>query len=159
MRSGPPFSPSNGLVLLVPRIVPPCFESPRTACRSRVMKSSSTSPRHPCRKPTSSASCESTPLSTAPRMTAFKPGESPPLVSMPIFIRLTPEICCGPVSGESRARGSRARLSTGDLEVALLVVAAGRQRVVAYNLQVGAEALERRGQHDGRGQGTNLVGD
>ncbi len=47
MFSGPPFSPSNGLVRLEPRIVPPWRDSPRTLCRSSGMMSPSTTPRHP----------------------------------------------------------------------------------------------------------------
>ena len=86
MFSGPPPSPSNGLVRLEPRMVPPCFERPRTSWRWIGMKSPSTTPFQPQRKPTNSASCEMTPFSTDPRMTAFRPGQSPPLVRIPIFM-------------------------------------------------------------------------
>src|SRR6218665_2545299 len=50
--------------------------------------SPSTTPRHPHRNPTNSAPCEITPFRTAPRITALSPGQSPPLVKIPIFM------CC-----------------------------------------------------------------
>src|SRR6218665_1413428 len=50
--------------------------------------SPSTTPRHPHRNPTNSAPCEITPFKTAPRITALRPGQSPPLVKIPIFM------CC-----------------------------------------------------------------
>ena len=47
MFSGPPFSPSKGFVRDEPRMVPPARESPRTLCRSTVMRSPFTTPRQP----------------------------------------------------------------------------------------------------------------
>lgn len=92
MFSAPPRSPSYGFVRLVPRIVPPTFDSPFTSCRVSGMKSPSTSPRHPSRIPTNSRSYEVVPLSTMPRMTALRPGQSPPLVRMPIFMLVPSDV-------------------------------------------------------------------
>src|SRR6218665_1543255 len=87
MASGPP-PPSNGFVREDPRMVPPCFERPRTSQRVMGIVSPSTTPRHPHRNPTNSAPCEITPFKTAPRITALRHGQSPPLVKIPIFM------CC-----------------------------------------------------------------
>src|SRR3546814_16166136 len=86
MFSAPPRGPSYGLVRLVPRIVPPTFDGPFTSWRVRGKKSASTTPRHPSRMPTNSLSYVVVPLSTTPRMTALSPGQSPPLVRMPILL-------------------------------------------------------------------------
>src|SRR5947209_5487024 len=47
---------------------------------------SSSGPRHPSRNPTSASPYSSTPLRTTARMTALRPGQSPPPVSIPIRI-------------------------------------------------------------------------
>ncbi len=85
MRSGPPPF-SNGFVREVPRIVPPCFEMPMTWARPRGMVSPSTTPFQPLRKPTNSRPYRFVPVKTAERITALRPGQSPPLVRMPILI-------------------------------------------------------------------------
>ena len=84
MFSGPPWGPSNGLVREVPRMVPPSRARPRTLWRGSSMMSPSTTPRQPSRKPTNSWPKDLMPCSTAPRITALSPGQSPPLVISPI---------------------------------------------------------------------------
>src|SRR6266702_191248 len=80
----PDAAPSpSGLVRDEPRIVPPRGRMPRTACTSRVMVSPSSGPRHPSRNPVNSYPCSSAPVRTMARMTAFRPGQSPPPVRTP----------------------------------------------------------------------------
>ena len=69
-------------------MVPPCLEMPITWGRPRGMVSPSTTPRQPPLKPTNSMPCSFVPVNTAARMTALRPGQSPPLVKIPIFIRV-----------------------------------------------------------------------
>ena len=67
----------------VPRIVPPRCRMPRTASRSSGRKRPSISPSQPSRMPTTSAPCCRA-RATAPRITAFSPGQSPPAVRSPM---------------------------------------------------------------------------
>src|SRR5690606_25039905 len=53
-------------------------------------------PFQPSRNPTNSRPCTCTPVSTTPRMTALRPGASPPPVRMPIAIRPLCTVSCGP---------------------------------------------------------------
>src|SRR5258708_32297126 len=78
-------SPS-GLVRDVPRIVPPRGRMPRTAWTSRGTVSPSSGPRQPSRNPTNSYPYSCTPLRTTARMTAFRPGQSPPPVRTPTLM-------------------------------------------------------------------------
>src|SRR3954451_4204165 len=80
--STPPSS-LYGLVRLVPRIVPPRGRIPDTSRRPGPRTAPSTSPRQPSRIPTQSQPAASA-LRTTARMTALRPGQSPPPVSMPI---------------------------------------------------------------------------
>ena len=73
----------SGLVRDDPRIVPPRGRMPRTAWTSRGTVSPSSGPRHPSRNPTNSRPYSSTPLRTTARITAFRPGQSPPPVRTP----------------------------------------------------------------------------
>ena len=80
----------NGFVLEVPRIVPPRGRMPRTAWMSRGIVSPSSGPRHPSRNPTNSSPYSCTPLRTTARITALRPGQSPPPVRTPT--RMAPTI-------------------------------------------------------------------
>ena len=82
-RSGPPSTP-YGLVREVPSTVPPRGRIPRTARRSIGTVSFSRTPRQPSRKPTISSPCSPITLRTTARMTALRPGQSPPPVRMPM---------------------------------------------------------------------------
>src|SRR5581483_4986117 len=79
----------NGLVRDDPRIVPPRGKMPRTAWTSRGMVSPSSGPRHPSRNPTNSRPYSCTPLRTTARITAFRPGQSPPPVRTPTRMAIT----------------------------------------------------------------------
>src|SRR3954453_15840082 len=79
--STPPSS-LYGFVRLVPRIVPPRGRIPETSRSERSRNVPSTRPRQPSTMPTQSQPSASE-LRTTARMTAFKPGQSPPPVSMP----------------------------------------------------------------------------
>ena len=68
----------------VPRIVPPRCRIPRTASRSRGRTRPSIRPSHPSRTPTTTASCRSFARATTPRITALRPGQSPPAVRIPM---------------------------------------------------------------------------
>src|ERR1700736_1861157 len=57
---------------------------PRTACTSSAIVSPSSGPRQPSRNPTNSSPWTWTPLRTTARMTAFRPGQSPPPVRTPM---------------------------------------------------------------------------
>src|SRR5215470_7265881 len=78
-------SPS-GLVRDEPRIVPPRGRMPRTAGMSSGTVSPSSGPRQPSRKPMNSYPNSVTPRRTTARITAFRPGQSPPPVSTPTRI-------------------------------------------------------------------------
>jgi hypothetical protein len=75
MLAAPPLGPSNGFVREVPRMVPPCLEIPRTLSLGSSSTSPFTTPRHPSWNPTKVWPWALMPLSTAPRMTAFSPGQ------------------------------------------------------------------------------------
>src|SRR3989441_4113153 len=84
--SGPFAGFLNGLVREVPRMVPPRWSVPLVASRVRRSCSGGSSrPRHPSRIPITSSPCCS-PLRTTARITALRPGQSPPPVSTAIFI-------------------------------------------------------------------------
>ena len=78
-----PFSILNGLVREDFRIVPPRGRMPRTCATPSSVVTFSSGPRQPSRKPTNSKPYSVTPLRTMARMTAFRPGQSPPPVSTP----------------------------------------------------------------------------
>src|SRR5437588_9933234 len=83
--SAPP-SFLKGLVRLVPRMVPPRWRMPLVASRvSRSCWGGSSKPRQPSRMPITSRPCCS-PRRTTARITALRPGQSPPPVSTAIFI-------------------------------------------------------------------------
>src|SRR6266849_3611816 len=83
--SGPLAGFLNGLVREVPRMVPPRWRMPLVA--SRVSRSCS--PRQPSRIPITSSPCCS-PRRTTARITALRPGQSPPPVKTAIFINAPP---------------------------------------------------------------------
>jgi hypothetical protein len=86
--SGPPGS-LKGLVREVPMIVPPMWMIPETILTSRSIGEGSSSPFHPLRSPTTRELSVSDFRTTA-RITAFRPGQSPPPVKTPIFIAGAP---------------------------------------------------------------------
>ena len=86
--STPP-SRLNGFVREVPRMVPPRWRMPETDCRFSRKWFPSMSPRHPSRMPTNSKPWLS-PRRTTARMTAFRPGQSPPPVRIATFISTGP---------------------------------------------------------------------
>src|SRR5438132_4712168 len=76
----------NGFVRLVPRIVPPRGRMPLVASRvSRKWSGGSIRPRQPSRTPITSRPCCS-PRRTTARITALRPGQSPPPVRTAIFM-------------------------------------------------------------------------
>src|SRR6266702_4412328 len=84
--SGPLAGFLNGLVREVPRMVPPRWRIPLVASRvSRSCRGGSSRPRQPSRIPITSRPCCS-PRRTTARMTALRPGQSPPPVKTAIFI-------------------------------------------------------------------------
>src|SRR5882762_7188463 len=84
--SGPLAGFLNGLVREVPRMVPPRWRMPLVASRvSRSCSGGSSRPRQPSRIPITSSPCCS-PLRTTARITALRPGQSPPPVRTAIFI-------------------------------------------------------------------------
>src|SRR3954447_7348698 len=86
MTSGPS-SRLNGLVRDERRIVPPRGRMPRVESSVSSIESASSGPRQPSRKPRISWPWWRVALRTMARMTAFRPGQSPPPVSTPNFIR------------------------------------------------------------------------
>ena len=91
--SGPFAGFLNGLVREVPRMVPPRCSVPLVASRvSRKCIGGSSRPRHPSRMPITSRPCCS-PRRTTARITALRPGQSPPPVrtatfmAAPLFLR------------------------------------------------------------------------
>src|ERR1700748_1863682 len=80
---------ANGFVRDGPSPVPPRGRMPRTAGPSRGRVSPSSGPRQPSRKPTNSYPYSCTPLRTTARITAFRPGQSPPPVRTPTLMRPT----------------------------------------------------------------------
>src|SRR3954469_22004786 len=76
-------------------IVPPRGRMPEIAWPSSGRKVPSIIPRQPCRIPTTSASRLIARRVTA-RMTAFRPGQSPPPVRMPIVFAISGDLSQGP---------------------------------------------------------------
>src|SRR5213082_326142 len=81
--STPPSS-LNGFVRVVPMIVPPRGSNPEISRGPSGSNNPSTSPRQPSRTPRNSCPRTMTRRPTA-RITAFKPGQSPPPVNTPTF--------------------------------------------------------------------------
>jgi hypothetical protein len=79
-----PSSRLNGLVRDEPRIVPPRGRIPRVDSTLSSSCAPSIGPRQPSLKPTISWPWSSIPRRTTARITAFRPGQSPPPVSTPI---------------------------------------------------------------------------
>src|SRR5919199_395506 len=65
-------------------------------------------PRQPSRNPRIECPCWSTPLRTTARITAFRPGQSPPPVSTPIRIRRATYLRDGRRGGRARALAAAA---------------------------------------------------
>src|SRR5579859_252346 len=110
----------SGLVRDEPSIVPPRGKMPRTAGTSSVCVSASSGPRQPSRKPTNSHSWSKVPVLTIARMTAFRPGQSPPPVRTPTRISAPSAVC-------SPARASPATL----VPMSVLAIDAGTTGVTA----------------------------
>ncbi len=60
--------------------------------RPATIMSPSSGPRHPSRKPMNSISCSATPVRTTARITAFRPGQSPPPVRTPTRISFSSRV-------------------------------------------------------------------
>ena len=86
---------------------------PRTArgpwarCRPRAR------PRQPSRNPTISSPCSPIPLRTTARMTALRPGQSPPPVRMPMRTYASEDPWCGDGVAHDAALGIPAVAATG----------------------------------------------
>ena len=83
-RTSSPICIWCGLSRLVPKIVPPLVRMPESILFSNGIVRSWTSPRNPSQKPTSSIPKMSRAALPTPRIAAFSPGQSPPLVRIPI---------------------------------------------------------------------------
>src|SRR3954452_14989940 len=83
IRSTPPPT-FSGLVRDEPRIVPPRGRMPRVTATSSGIVRFSSCPFQPSRNPRNSWPYVSLPFRTAARITALRPGQSPPPVSIPI---------------------------------------------------------------------------
>src|SRR6478736_4166249 len=153
--STPP-STLNGLVREEPRMVPPRGRMPRTCGMPSSLVVPSSGPFQPSRKPTNSKPYSLTPLRTTARMTAFRPGQSPPPVSTPTrmsapvwivhkglttLVRRTGEGQCppSPRSAGPRSGGDRVLGAVGDRPGGLR-----ERRTEAYGEQA---AGQRHGQH------------
>src|SRR3954464_12786313 len=122
--SGPFAGFLNGFVREVPRRVPPRWSVPLVASRvSRKCIGGSRRPRHPSRIPITSRPCCS-PRRTTARITALRPGQSPPPVSTAIFMVFPPTRrlpqTASEVSGVQSAAGDH--LHGPEVEVLLRVV-------------------------------------
>ena len=116
---------ASGLVRDDPRIVPPRGRMPRTACTSRTIVSPSSGPRQPSRKPMNSKPCSAAPVRTTARITAFRPGQSPPPVRTPTRIDSSSSVLLArhtsapegppgpPQAGVARTRYSMSWLAAG----------------------------------------------
>src|SRR5437588_2502755 len=71
-------------------IVPPLGSVPRMTATPSGMVAPSSTPFQPSRNPTISSPWTFYPLRTTARITAFRPGQSPPPVSTPTLMRLPP---------------------------------------------------------------------
>ena len=112
-----PSSRLNGFVREVPRIVPPRGRIPRVDSIVSSSASPSSGPRQPSRKPTISSPCRSMPLRTTARITALRPGQSPPPVSTPNRIRPTyppDRRAAGPAAASAAAISPAARGGGGE---------------------------------------------
>src|SRR3990170_5300863 len=74
----------------VPRIVPPAPAMPRTSSRPSGRMSSSMRPCHPFLMPTTSWAPAALIRVTTLRITALRPGQSPPAVRMPMTLTAHP---------------------------------------------------------------------
>ena len=83
-RVGAARRPSAGSCATSPRIVPPRGRIPRTDSIVSSSYCDSIGPRQPSRKPTIAWPYSSMPLRTTARMTALRPGQSPPPVRTPM---------------------------------------------------------------------------
>src|SRR2546422_9097499 len=98
----------NGFVRLVPRIVPPRWRMPLVASRvSRKWSGGSIRPRQPSRTPITSRPCCS-PRRTTARITALRPGQSPPPVRTAIFM------AANLAGGRGNFKRSRVEVAPGD---------------------------------------------
>src|SRR5438105_5488500 len=120
--SAPP-SFLKGLVRLVPRMVPPRWRMPLVASRvSRSCWGGSSKPRQPSRMPiTSRPSCS--PRRTTARITALRPGQSPPPVRTAIFMS---EGSTTPQSGMQPPSGDHFHWAEEEVLLAVVLPAAGR---------------------------------
>ena len=84
MTISPPSSSLNGLVRDVPRMVPPLGKMPEISSNPNGSQSHSIIPFQPLRTPRKRYRYAVMPLRTTARMTALRPGQSPPPVNMPI---------------------------------------------------------------------------
>ena len=120
MASGPS-SRLNGFVRDEPRIVPPRGRMPRVDSTVSSSYAPSIGPRQPSLKPTISWPWSSIPLRTTARITAFRPGQSPPPVSTPIrttgtipaLVRMARRETCRPSLILRRRRCALAAASAG----------------------------------------------
>src|SRR5262249_47309445 len=101
-----------GFVREEPRIVPPRWRIPRVLESVRSIASLLSTPAQPYRNPTNSCPWALMPLRTMARMTALRPGQSPPPVSTPI--RMARSQANAPRAGVS-GPGRLARLGVGGL--------------------------------------------
>jgi hypothetical protein len=92
----------------VPRIVPPRGRMPRHRLTSRTSHSSSRTPRQASRKPTTVPPWTRSTFRTTARITALRPGQSPPEVSMPIRTDLSVEAAGRPAERPAVGRPSTA---------------------------------------------------
>src|SRR5688572_70428 len=83
-------------------MVPPRVRMSSTSVRPIGLVRFSIGPCHPLRNPTISQPCALMPLRTTARITAFRPGQSPPPVSTPMRICL-PNLSCSVSLRLSRA--------------------------------------------------------
>src|SRR5438105_593778 len=106
--SGPLTGFLNGFVRDVPRIVPPRWRMPLVASRvSRSCSGGSSRPRQPSRTPITSSPCCS-PRRTTARITALRPGQSPPPVRTAIFM------AANLAGGRGNFKRSRVEVAPGD---------------------------------------------
>src|SRR4051794_9756759 len=114
--SAGPSSRLNGLVRELPRMVPPRGRMPRMASIVSSKWSASIGPRQPSRNPRIACPWWSMPLRTIARMTALRPGQSPPPVRTPnrmkpaTYLQLLAMLCalalsaCGGASTKATPR-------------------------------------------------------
>src|SRR4051794_25640564 len=136
--STPP-STLNGLVREEPRMVPPRGRMPRTCGMPSSVVIPSSGPFQPSRKPTNSKPYSLTPLRTTARMTAFRPGQSPPPVRTPTRMRSP-----GVVAGWSMVRLERS------YETVKPATSSSPRRVAGVSLGSAHEHPRDRCRHHGR---------